>query len=751
MYSIFFQICSMFYITLLTIEYFGKKRLNTIENRIYSYLIVNVIVALILDVSSIFTIRNIDCIPIINTIICKLYLASVVSWITLFTSYILVVACRYNTIDSEGEYFNKKVKHINRCLMLIYSIYLILLFILPLKYYLKDAIYSYGPAANISYGFSGIFILLEIISIFTNIKKIPRIKILPVFLFMICGITAIIIQINNPNILLITFIDTFITFLMYFTIENPDLKLIEDLNEAKDQAEKANRAKSEFLSSMSHEIRTPLNAIVGFSQGLMEEDLPDTAKEEVGDIINASQNLLQLVNGILDISKIEANKLEIVNTEYNFQKVFDELVALTKSRLGDKGLDFMYTTDPTIPPVLYGDYVRVKQIILNLLTNAVKYTKKGYIIFNVSSVRKDDVCRLIISVEDSGIGIKEENIDKLFNKFERFDLEKNITIEGTGLGLAITKKLVHLMDGQIIVQSKYGEGSKFTVSLDQRVVAKKLSDIEPEATKDDETKFVGCGNKILIVDDNNINLKVAARLLKDYNVDITTVSSGRECINKILDGNKYELILLDDMMPGMSGVETLSNLKKIIGFEVPTVALTANAITGMREKYLESGFDEYLSKPIDKNELEKILKKFLNDSKENIEYKNEENNMDDGMDSNIQILINNGVDLDSSLELLGDMETYNETIRDFYNESNTRLSNIEKYKNDKDMPNYAILVHAMKSDSKYLGFKTLAELSYNHEMASKANDIDYVNNNYDELMNEANRIMNLIGEYLKGE
>ena len=222
---------------------------------------------------------------------------------------------------------------------------------------------------------------------------------------------------------------------------------------------------------MSHEIRTPLNAITGFSQALQdEEDIPESAKEDIRDIMMASNSLLEIVNGILDISKIEANKLEIVKKEYEIGKVFDELIILTKSRIGDKPIEFRSVIDPTIPPVLYGDHVRLKQIVLNILTNAAKYTNEGYIEFKVDSVQKDGVCRLIISVEDTGIGIAKDKIDKLFTKFERFDEEKNITIEGTGLGMAITKKIVELMNGTIVVQSEYGEGSKFTVAIDQVIV-----------------------------------------------------------------------------------------------------------------------------------------------------------------------------------------------------------------------------------------------------------------------------------------
>jgi CheY-like chemotaxis protein len=282
---------------------------------------------------------------------------------------------------------------------------------------------------------------------------------------------------------------------------------------------------------------------------------------------------------------------------------------LSKARLGeDKDIEFRYKLDEAIPFKLYGDYARVKQIILNLLTNAIKYTDKGYIDFTVSCVSNNNICRLIISVEDSGRGIKKESITKLFDKFERLD-EENSTIEGTGLGLAITKKLVELMNGKIVVQSIFGKGSKFTVVLDQRIVEQEG---KAEEIKDIELKPVDLkGKKVLIVDDNNLNLKVAERLLKPYNLECVSLNSGNKCIEEINSGKKYDLILMDDMMPKLSGTKTLEILKSDSKFNTPVIALTANAISGMREKYLESGFSDYLPKPIEKSELHEILIKYL--------------------------------------------------------------------------------------------------------------------------------------------
>lgn len=613
--SLYFQIASLFYLGLITIIYCTKKKRNTLENKIYLGLLIVTFVTLFLDMASVY-------LAIVNPThffanpLCKLYLVGILGWVFLFTYYIFVISSKKNRSDEEnlekpGKTYFKKAFYI---LLFIYLISSLIILLIPLNIYSDgNLMYTYGPSAMFSYAVAGICVVFWLVIMLSNYKEIKDKKYLPAFAFIVLATVSVIIQATFPEILLVTSAAAFITVLTYFTIENPDLKLINELNFAREQAEKANNAKSEFLSSMSHEIRTPLNAIVGFSQALAEEEISNEAKEEVNDIIMASENLLEIVNGILDISKIEANKLEIVNTEYEPTKILEELVALSKARLGEKPIEFRTNFDPLLPKTLFGDYMRIKQITLNLLTNAIKYTKTGYIEFRVSCIQKENVCRLIISVEDSGIGIQKEKIDKLFTKFERFDIEKNITIEGTGLGLAITKKLVELMNGKIVVQSIYGQGSKFTVALDQQIVLTPTVSTSEVTPKEDPIDLsLLADKKVLIVDDNKINLKVASRLLKDYNIKTEEVDSGFECINRILQKEEYDLILLDDMMPKMSGVETLKKLKEISDFHTPTIALTANAISGMKEKYLKEGFDDYLSKPIDRKELNRVIRKFLN-------------------------------------------------------------------------------------------------------------------------------------------
>ena len=604
----YFTISGLFCIVLLMILFFSKSRIDSKETKLYGFMLISsffdiilvlaelIITYYFLDDVNMYLVKGLNKIDFIHYIM----------WPTLLSLYTI-----YVTYLDEEKY-NKAKK-----IFLTLDIIAILIeFMLPINIIsTKEAMGVTGIGPAFVFLISSFYVIVNIIILIKNYKKIKNKKNLPFLFFLIFIIIAMLLRVYNPTLIVIPAIIVYINMIMYFTIENPDVKLIEEINIAKESAIKASNAKTEFLSNMSHEIRTPLNAIVGFSEALQsDERIPVEAKEDIKDIVMASDSLLEIVNGILDISKIEADKLEIINTTYSPKKVFDELVVLTRGRLGfEKKIEFKTSFSSDIPATLYGDYARVKQIVLNLLTNAVKYTNEGYISFTVECVNiNKDLCRLIISVEDSGIGIKKDKIDKLFTKFERLDEEKNITIEGTGLGLAITKKLVELMHGKMVVQSIYGKGSKFTVSLDQKIVATKEKEEIKEKTV---VKGNYKGKRVLVVDDNKLNLKVAERLLREYNLFVDEVASGFDAIDRINMGVPYNLILMDDMMPKMSGCETLKELKKNKDFHTKTVALTANAISGMREKYLSVGFDDYLAKPIKKEELEVILDKYLREDK----------------------------------------------------------------------------------------------------------------------------------------
>ena len=604
----YFTISGLFCIVLLMILFFSKSRIDSKETKLYGFMLISsffdivlvlaelIITYYFLDDVNMYLVKGLNKIDFIHYIM----------WPTLLSLYTI-----YVTYLDEEKY-NKAKK-----IFLTLDIIAILIeFMLPINIIsTKEVMGVTGIGPAFVFLISSFYVIVNIIILIKNYKKIKNKKNLPFLFFLIFIIIAMLLRVYNPTLIVIPAIIVYINMIMYFTIENPDVKLIEEINIAKESAIKASNAKTEFLSNMSHEIRTPLNAIVGFSEALQsDERIPVEAREDIKDIVMASDSLLEIVNGILDISKIEADKLEIVNTTYSPKKVFDELVVLTRGRLGfEKKIEFKTSFSSDIPATLYGDYARVKQIVLNLLTNAVKYTNEGYINFTVECVNiNKDLCRLIISVEDSGIGIKKDKIDKLFTKFERLDEERNITIEGTGLGLAITKKLVELMHGKMVVQSIYGKGSKFTVSLDQKIVATKEKEEIKEKTV---VKGNYKGKRVLVVDDNKLNLKVAERLLREYNLFVDEVASGFDAIDRINMGVPYNLILMDDMMPKMSGCETLKELKKNKDFHTKTVALTANAISGMREKYLSVGFDDYLAKPIKKEELEVILDKYLREDK----------------------------------------------------------------------------------------------------------------------------------------
>lgn len=599
-FSIPLLVLSLIYLLLIFYLFKIKEKQKTLENKVYFCLLVSTIFGVIIDILGIYAHLNFSDTSLLRWFIVKIYMLYLLTFVYLLTIYILLVVRKS---EQKTELINSKSQFF---VTIVYFISFILNFILPFSYF-KDgnAVYIYGPNSVYLYSIVGISMFVWFIYILKNLSNIKKQKVLPILIFIIFSIPVIFIQMSNPELLLVTSLCSFLVVFMYHTIENPDMKMIQELNIARDQAEKANKAKSDFLSSMSHEIRTPLNAIVGFSDAVKNSETLEEAIENADDIITASDTLLEIVNGILDISKIESGKLEIVNTNYNAHELFIDVSRLITHKMQEKALEFKVNIAPDIPEILYGDYASIKKIVTNLLSNAAKYTEHGYVKYDVNCIKKDDVCRLIISVEDSGRGIKEDQINKLFTKFQRLEEDRNTTVEGTGLGLAITKHLIEMMGGEIVVQSKYGEGSKFTVTLDQRISIK--SNIEKSDNYDFKNIEIDIKDKkILVVDDNILNLKVAKKVLEKYTNNIELVESGFECLEK-LKTNNYDLILLDDMMPKMSGKETLIKIKEI-DKNIPIVALTANAISGEREKYITLGFNEYLSKPIDKKELDKVLK-----------------------------------------------------------------------------------------------------------------------------------------------
>ena len=746
------QISVLLYVLLIAVIYFHKKKINTIENIVFKSLIIHTICTIIIDLTSrIYAIYK----PMtyLTVLIFKTNLWMLVSYIIIFTYYVYCISTKLNKGNIPWDE-NENKKHFQKGLL---SMYLAMLLAYPIMLYLPvylsvggNYFTQTGPAMSAAYILSAIFIILWLVFIFKNKTNWKNKKFIPIYIFCIISLIAVILQHVKPEICFITPSIGIITVLVFFTLENPDLHMIEQLNITKEEAVKANEAKTEFLSSMSHEIRTPLNAIIGFSQALSKEDISGTAKEEVQDILTASNNLLEIVNGILDISKIEANSIEIMNVDYSTKKLIKDTCSLINARIGSKVIEFKTEIDDKLPPVLYGDCTRVKQIIINLLTNAVKYTDEGYIKLSIKSRKRNNNCRLVIMVEDSGIGMTKEDLEMLFTKFQRFDMSKNANVEGTGLGMVITKGLVELMNGTIDVKSEYKKGSIFTVEIDQKISSKRLEEIEKEEKVGKVEPFNASGQKILVVDDNKINLKVAERLLREYNVSVELVISGPECINRILEGKKYDLIFLDIMMPKMKGPEVLQNLKNIIGFKTPVVALTADVISGMEEKYIKEGFDDCLAKPIVEEELYYILKKYLKENKNKTKeitskdlLKNDKNNL--------KILEENGVNVKQGLELLKDIEMYKMTLNEFYEELDEKISQLNDYRKNKDLDSYSILAHSLKTEARYLGFNDLADMAYEHELASKENNQEFVNSNYSVLKMESIRIYDLIKKYLEGE
>ena len=535
----------------------------------------------------------------------------------------------------------------------------------------------------------------------------------------------------------------------------------------KNKSDNASRAKSDFLSSMSHEIRTPMNAISGFSELILaEKGLNENTRRYAGDIKSSSESLLAIINDILDFSKIEAGKFEIIPENYRLSSVLNDVCSIIKVRIGEKGVVFNVNLQGDIPDGLVGDASRVKQVLLNILNNAVKFTHKGSITLTISwEPKEEDAGNLHVSVADTGIGIKEEDIGRIFDSFSQVDIVKNKSIKGTGLGLAICKNLLNLMGGGIRVESVYGEGTTFIFYVEQRVFDGKKCEFDPDNFKRDEgnvftVPFVSPDTRVLIVDDNRVNLEVAKGLLRQYRVDITTALSGEEALDIIYRDNNFDLIFMDHMMPKMDGIETTAHIRhRETDRNVPVIALTANAIKGADKLFMDAGMNDYISKPINLKHLAKIMEKWVPENKKIYDYSDEDKEERDLQDEAIKEAASEspgavdefdmlkGIDVAAGMEnCLGDRDVYKGLLETFLDSD--ALKNANELYEARDFENYKISVHGLKSAANYIGAKQLSSYAKLLEDHAKEGDIEAIDKDHAGLEPLYNEVAVSIGALL---
>lgn len=588
--TIFFTISSLLYSSLLMIAYFSKDKIKTPENKIYSRLIIINFIGIILEIfCTIFAGYAKENI-IFYTILNKLFLIGLIVWGAVFGSYVFLIS----SAKKNEEELKKYMKNVLRLYITLIIIIAVLVAVLPVYFNYRNnyVMYSYGPAVNVVY--SGIFItiFLTIICLIKNFKNIISKKYLPIYAYLFVGTIITFIQKMMPELLLAITMDTFITVIMYFTIENPDKKLLEEIHASKKMADEANEEKSMLIYNMMGEIKDIAKDINISSNNILDSNNIEENKYYAREIISSNNKLYNMSDKIYNIDKIELNKIKTVKTKYNIKLLLKEIVSMYKTKIETKNIEFRINIDNNLPVSLYGDSINLKKTLSTIIDSSYNNTKEGFIELSVNTIIKHDVCRLIIKIEDSSIGIKTEEIEE-------------VNTEGN---IYNAKKLIAALGGTLLLTSRYNEGTIVTIILDQKI------NITNKKEKKDYTKYLD-NKKILLVDDNESSLKLINKILTKYHIKVETTNLGKKALDKIRKGSKYDLILLDEEMPYMNGEEVLKKLKEIKGFNTKVLLLTKNNNIEYTEEYKENNFDDYILKPIDKNTLIEKINILVNDKK----------------------------------------------------------------------------------------------------------------------------------------
>ncbi len=632
----------------------------------------------------------------------------------------------------------------------IYLVYLVICFINTwtgwiASYDIETGIWTHGPVyLSVGYGTAIYFLFYAFAFFIRDIRKLDKHVVQTMIASIGLAVLSVCVQpLLHDKIRLMVFGVSLAVYLWYFSIENFDtqrlISMTKELQTAEQKALEASLAKNAFLANMSHEIRTPMNAVLGLDEMILKSNDKAEIDEYARTIQGAGKTLLSLINDILDFSKIETGRLEFVSEPYHLGELIADVNQMMSVRATQKDLEYRTKIDETLPDELIGDEMRVRQIMINLLNNAIKYTEKGYVQLSVTGIPKGESVLLKISIKDSGIGIREDDKKHLFKSFERLDETRHHSVEGAGLGLAIVHQLLELMGGEIKVESEYGAGSVFTVFLPQEMIGTKsiaqaaaAKKSAKEENMEEDTLIVAPNAQVLVVDDNRVNLMVAKGLLKDTEVQVTTCESGKDCL-ELMKQKRFDIIFLDHMMPEMDGMETFKKAQDMVdnmNKDVPVIVFTANAMAGMKEQYLAVGFTDYISKPIDSKKFKQTLFKYIpQDLQHSVDKGSGPMAELEELPQEEDVLT---INQQSGMELCGGTkDVYMSVLSLFCEEKQTNRDKLEGMYNREDWKNYGILAHSLKSNSKLIGCPEFADLALQMERSCDGDATFARQNHYD--------------------